>query len=177
MQNLLKQVENAISELNEKDDVFAIADSTCLIADIFGAEGAFSSMIDGETGEKESREQKLVTSFRKNLQLLIQKTWVEEYDEALKAQVLLRLEQLVKALSAKNYPDAYEIFLHILQDTAYLMFGEEAKRKDFEEYALRIDPEFGIFWMYAKRVARKASWPLEKSRIVLLLGMEFLAHY
>ena len=59
----------------------------------------------------------------------------------------------------------------------YLMFGSQAKSKDFAEYALRIDPEFGIFWWYVSSIPKDAEWESEKNRVVILLGMYFLANY
>jgi len=57
------------------------------------------------------------------------------------------------------------------------MFGSQTKTKGFNEYALRIDPEFGIFWWYMKNLPRTADWSEFKMRAVTLLGMYFLANY
>ena len=57
------------------------------------------------------------------------------------------------------------------------MFGTQAKTKDFDEYALRIDPEFGIFWWYLQALPKNAQWEGNKYRITTLLGMYFLANY
>ena len=57
------------------------------------------------------------------------------------------------------------------------MFGTQSKSKDFDEYALRIDPEFGIFWWYIKSLPQDADWTEEKTRTALLLAMYFLANY
>jgi len=49
--------------------------------------------------------------------------------------------------------------------------------KIFEEYSLRIDPEFGVFWWYIQNLPEKANFSEQKSRALLLLGMYFLANY
>ncbi len=135
------------------------------IAAMFGFAGKFSS----------SDEAQLVASFNKNLKLLIEKTWVEKSDVALKTQILYQLEVL-----CSNYSDwskIYNEFLSILNDAVYLMFGQQTKSEDFTEYSLRIDPGFGIFWWYIKSLPVATNWSVEKCRNAVLLGMYFLANY
>ena len=125
-------------------------------------------------GEKES---KLVSSFYKNLMLLIQKTWVEKSDESTKEQVLYNLEQFCSEYNGKNFEKSYEYLLSIIADSVYLMFGSQTKSDDFCEYALRVDPEFGIFWWYISNLPEKVQWDSEKLRVAIILGMIFLANY
>mgnify|MGYP003299884272 CR=1 FL=1 len=80
-------------------------------------------------------------------------------------------------LSAGDYASCYKDFISVLVDVVYLMFGSQAKKEDFAEYALRIDPEFGIFWWYLHSLPKERAWGNEKCRIVILLGMYFLANY
>ena len=68
-------------------------------------------------------------------------------------------------------------FISILSDVVYLMFGTQAKTPDFAEYALRIDPDFGIFWWYVQSLPKNNVWGNEKTRVVIMLGMFFLANY
>ena len=68
-------------------------------------------------------------------------------------------------------------FTKIIDDVVYLMFGSMAKTADFEEYAFRIDPEFGIFWWYIKSLPAKNEWSNEKNKAVMLIAMFFLANY
>lgn len=135
------------------------------IAAMFGFAGSFTT----------SDETKLVESFNKNLKLLIEKTWVEKSDIALKEQILFQLETLCKDYS--NWAKTYKDFLRILNDAVYLMFGQQTKSDDFTEYSLRIDPGFGIFWWYIKSLPATADWSVEKCRNAVLLGMYFLANY
>jgi hypothetical protein len=143
------------------------------IADAFGANGFFNTIANPAA----DAEKKLISSFHNNLVLLVQKTWVDQSDQELKEQVLYHLEQFCQEIDKKKYTTTYVPFLGILNDIVYLMFGAQAKSSDFDEYTLRIDPEFGIFWWYVKSLPRAADWPDAKSRIAILLGMYFLANY
>lgn len=166
---IVKALENFL-ECNNEDD----AKKACIqIAGIFGGDKEFKKISESKSEE----EKKLVESFNKNLILLIQKTWVEKSDEALKAQVLYQLEEFSKQFDAQFYTISYSLFFSILDDVVYLMFGNQSKAKDFLDYALRIDPEFGIFWWYVSSLPRKSDWEDTKCRIAILLGMYFLANY
>ncbi|MBO4731915.1 MAG: hypothetical protein J5597_03820 [Spirochaetaceae bacterium] len=57
------------------------------------------------------------------------------------------------------------------------MFGIQTKKDGFLEYAMRIDPEFGIFWWYICSLPADAPDNEEKTRLFLILGMTFLANY
>ena len=115
--------------------------------------------------------------FQKNTILLVQKTWVEKDDVSLKEQVLYKLDQFCTAMKDNQWTKLYPSFREIITDIVYLMFGSQAKNKDFDEYALRIDPEFGIFWWYFAQLPATVDWSDEKSFYVLLVGMFFLANY
>lgn len=137
-----------------------------LIAQMFGFNGDFC---------KENDSEKLIHSFKNNLQLLIQKTWVEKSDIALKEEILVQLEKLCN--DNLQFSKDYSIFLQLISNAVYLMFGQQTKSEDFCEYSLRIDPEFGIFWWYIQNLPSSAEWPEEKCRNAVLLGMYFLANY
>ena len=145
------------------------AETVNLIAKMFGFSGDFADFING--GE----ENKLLASFKHNLALLIQKTWVEKSDITLKEQILFRLESFYSANDEWN--ETYKIFLEIIVNAVYLMFGQQTKSDDFAEYSLRIDPEFGIFWNYIQSLPQNTDWDGEKCRNAVLLGMFFLANY
>ena len=134
------------------------------IAAMFGYSGSFES----------EDEHKLVQSFKNNLKLLIEKTWVEKSDIARKEQILFQLE---KFCNESDWTKNFSEFLTILNEAVYLMFGQQTKSGDFGEYSLRIDPGFGIFWWYVKSLPTTAEWPVEKCRNAVLLGMYFLANY
>lgn len=122
-------------------------------------------------------EPKLIESFQKNLTLLIQKTWIEKADAELKENVLYKLSEYCEAIQKGKWSASFQNFLQIINDAVYLMFGNQSKNEDFTEYALRIDPEFGLFWLYIKNLPAESEWSEEKFKISMLLGMYFLANY
>lgn len=153
---------NAVLSFAQSDD--NSTETINSIAAMFGYSGSFES----------EDEHKLVQSFKNNLKLLIEKTWVEKSDIALKEQILFQLE---KFCNESDWTKNFSEFLTILNEAVYLMFGQQTKSGDFGEYSLRIDPGFGIFWWYVKSLPVTAEWPVEKCRNAVLLGMYFLANY
>ncbi|MDR1784877.1 MAG: hypothetical protein LBR23_00185 [Spirochaetaceae bacterium] len=171
------QTRASFRALAEEKDIPALGKAAGRIADFFGADGKFEHLMGKKTGTRDTLEQKLVLKFHKNLQLLVKKSWVEKYDEALKEQVLGRLEKFCALFSREDYVAAYKDFLEVLSDTVYLMFGQQAKKDDFAEYAMRIDPEFGLFWLYVRCLGVDTPDSCERCRIMILLGIVFLANY
>ena len=132
-----------------------------------GASNNFSALDDDSTS-------KLVASFKNNLKLLIQKTWVEKSDIALKDQLLYQLEIF---LGNDQWKENYVLFLQLINQAVFLMFGQKPDTPDFAEYSLRIDPEFGIFWWFISNLPSKNEWSEKKCRIAMMVGMYFLANY
>jgi len=97
--------------------------------------------------------------FQNNLDLLIQKTWVEKSDEARKEALLDKIPPFISRIEKGDYSGALEEFGAILQELAYLFFGVQSNKDDFSEYALRIDPQMGLFWWYGGQIngGREAS--------------------
>lgn len=172
--DIIKTVDTFVQEQNLE----IIEKSSSIIAELFGPKREFSVLVENTaSAEKQSAENKLISSFYNNLNLLIQKTWVEKADEALKEQILVRLETLCSEIKKNIYTGSYSAFISVLRDVVYLMFGTQAKKEDFTEYALRIDPGFGIFWWYIECLPMECTWSNEKTRIAMLLAMFFLANY
>lgn len=171
-----KKIINALASLLSDNNSTDISQQACIVADAFGADGSFSTLAANNT-ERDAAEQKLLTGFQNNISLLVQKTWIEQSDEALRDQVLYRIKLFCNVINQKDYSGAYAGFVEILHDVVYLMFGMQSQKDDFAEYALRIDPEFGVFWWYVQSLPENTTWNTEKYRIVLLLGMFFLANY
>jgi hypothetical protein len=90
--------------------------------------------------------------FQNNLDLLIQKTWVEKADEARKEKLQDRVLGLMDAIEQENYPPALREFSGILDELAYLFFGAQSYKDDFTEYTLRIDVQMGLFWWYGGKI-------------------------
>lgn len=165
-----KKVVDAMRELLVTDDMSKVREDAMVVA------GAFVGG-SGQQDDLKASEQRLLQSFQKNIILLVQKTWVEKDDVSLKEQVLYKLDQFCTAMQDNHWTALYPSFREIITDVVYLMFGTQAKSKDFDEYALRIDPEFGIFWWYFTQLPASVDWSDEKSLYVLLVGMFFLANY
>lgn len=163
-----KKLLVAISDFLESDDFLLPADTVALA---FGANPHTFSHKSSDFASK------LIMSFQKNLSLLIQKTWVEKSDAELKENVLYKLNEYCESVSGGAWNDSYPSLLQIVNNVVYLMFGNLAKSDDFEEYALRVDPEFGIFWLYIENLPAEQNWPKEKIKTAMLLGMYFLANY
>ena len=139
------------------------------IAKLFGADCSIISTND------EQENKKLLSSFKNNLRLLIQKTWVEKSDMASKDRLLNQLEDFFT--KDTTWLSNYDLFRRIIDDAVFLMFGQPTDSDDFAEYTIRIDPEFGIFWWYISNLPEKANWSEEKCRVAMMLGMYFLANY
>ncbi|MBB5224848.1 hypothetical protein [Treponema ruminis] len=163
--------KDAIDSLNlllASSDNAEIAKSAAVVASQFGS--GFDISTDASV-------KKLITSFKKNLTLLIQKTWVDHSDVSLKEEILVKLEKYIASIEEDKWAQVSGSFTKILDDVIYLMFGAMAKSPDFPEYALRIDPEFGIFWWYVKSLPVTNDWSNEKNKAVMLIAMFFLANY
>jgi hypothetical protein len=175
-----RPVMDALKALSQSSGIRNMENAVCVLAASFGDKDTFRELLGQDTDARHEHEKKLLNSFQNNLNLLIEKTWVEKADEELKQQVLYRLKLFCSRISDYRYGDSYNDFMEIIHDTVYLMFGPEAKKEDFPEYAIRIDPEFGIFWQYVETLAKKnlkAKNAAEECRLMLLLGMFFLANY
>jgi len=122
-------------------------------------------------------------SFQNNLDLLIQKTWVEKADESRKEDLQDKVPPFIALIEKKDYPEALEEFGAILEELAYLFFGVQSQKDDFAEYALRIDPQLGLFWWYGGQIngARGTPWVKSADRNVLyallLLGICYLTDF
>jgi len=154
-----------------------LASTAVQLAAAFGDSGDFGSIVGTKNAARDESEKKLVLSFQKNLELLVQKTWVEKADESMKEEVVQRIAALCKNLSRHDYHTSLSEFLPVLHDVVYLLFGSLAKHDSFLEYAVRIDPDFGFFWYYINSLPAHKDWSEEKCRAAVLLGIDFLANF
>jgi len=121
--------------------------------------------------------------FQNNLDLLIQKTWVEKADEIRKERLLDQVPPFIVRLDKGDYPGALEEFGAILEELAYLFFGAQSQKEDFGEYTLRIDTQMGLFWWYGGQLSGARGAPWVKSadesvlRAMLLLGICYLTNF
>ena len=121
--------------------------------------------------------------FQNNLDLLIQKTWVEKSDETRKERLLDDVPPLVALIEKGGYSQALEEFGPLLEGLAYLFFGAQSQKDDFAEYVLRIDEQMGLFWWYGGQInaSRGAPWVKNADQGVLqamlLLGICYLTNF
>jgi len=128
-------------------------------------------------------EGSFLNHFQNNLDLLIQKTWVEKADEIRKDDLLDKVIPFITLIEKGDYPEALEEFGAILEELAYLFFGIQSQKDDFSEYALRIDASIGLFWWYGGQInsVKDASWVKTVDQNVLyallLLGICYLTNF
>jgi hypothetical protein len=91
--------------------------------------------------------------FQNNLDLLIQKTWVEKADEARKEKLQDEITPLIALIKQGDFLQAIENFGKVLDELAYLFFGTQSSKEDFTEYTFRIDPQLGLFWWYGSQLS------------------------
>lgn len=163
-----KDVIESLDLLLTSSDNAEISKYAGTVASLFGSGFDISS---------DESVKKLINSFKKNLSLLIQKTWVDHSDFSLKEEILVKLEKYCAAIEEDKWSEVFGSFTKILSDVIYLMFGAMSKTPDFAEYALHIDPEFGFFWWYVKSLPESNDWSNEKNKTVMLIAMFFLANY
>ncbi|MCL2834389.1 MAG: hypothetical protein FWD78_14555 [Treponema sp.] len=133
---------------------------------------------------KSGRElENLLASFQNNLDLLIQKTWVEKSEESRKENLLDRLPAFIAGIEQEKYPGILEEFGEILEELAWLFFGNQSRKDDFTEYTLRIDTQMGLFWWYGNQLCstRALEWikktDVEILKAILFLGICFLTNF
>ena len=119
-------------------------------------------------------------SFRNNLELLIQKTWVEKADEDRKEKLLDRVPGFITVIKEQKYAKALGEFGSILEELAWLLFGFQSHKDDFFDYVFRIDHQLGLFWWYGGQLEHFLSAESEDEKTlksVLLLGLCFLTEF
>ena len=103
--------------------------------------------------DKKNNEIKVfMEHFQNNLNLLIQKTWVEKADETRKEKLQKVIPSFIVLIENENFDEALDIFGEILDELAYLFFGVQSTKNDFTEYTFRIDTEMGLFWWYGGKL-------------------------
>ena len=156
-------------------------ETSAAFADILGIYEDYRQIRDAQASVQSV--DKFLDRFQNNLDLLIQKTWVEKADETRKEKLLDAIPPLVAFIEKEEYSHAVEAFGSILEELAYLFFGAQSQKDDFAEYALRIDTQMGLFWWYGGQIngARGAAWvkKADKSvlRALLLLGICYLTNF
>ena len=132
-----------------------------------------------KVGKTTAELQEFLGHFQNNLDLLIQKTWVEEADESRKEKLQDEIPPFAALIEQGNYSQAVETFGAILKELAYLFFGEDSALDDFTEYTFRMDRQMGLFWWYSSRLGRLKETGAndEILRAVLLIGISYLTNF
>ena len=168
-------------ELFSSDGKGSSVEAAGAFAAILGIGEDYSQVLNTHKSGQALRD--FLDHFQNNLDLLIQKTWVEKVDEIRKEKLQDRVPPLVALIEREDYCGALEEFGAVLDEMAYLFFGTQSQKDDFTEYALRIDTQMGLFWWYGGQIAgaRDAPWVKNADHSVrlalLLLGICYLTNF
>jgi hypothetical protein len=125
--------------------------------------------------ESEYQMQQFYPQFKNNFSLLITKTWVGDADEVKKETLRARLPSFYDKVERRHFHEALLDFNVILEELAYLFFGDQSQRDDFTEYAFRVDTQMGLFWWYGSQLGRVATTcGAGVARALIILGMCYL---
>ena len=130
--------------------------------------------------KKTEELENFLLSFKNNLELLIQKTWVEKSDEDRKEKLLGRVPGFIAIIKEGDYTNALGEFGSILEELAWLLFGFQSHKDDFFDYVFRIDPQLGLFWWYGGQLGHFLSNGAKDEKTikaVLLLGLCYLTDF
>jgi hypothetical protein len=147
-------------------------------ADILGIGVEFKRIMrSGEVADT-VEFRRYLAHFQNNLALLISKTWVEKSDEVRKDHLQRRLPVLIAFIESGDYESALMEFGVILDELAFLFFGNQSLKEDFTEYTLRIDTQMGLFWWYGSQI-RNRNLKVDSNilRALLLIGICYLTSF
>jgi hypothetical protein len=119
-------------------------------ADILGIGADYKRLLNTPKTGRELEQ--FLGHFQNNLDLLIQKTWVDKSDEARKEKLQDRVPGFIAEIVGGNYAKALGEFSVILGELAYLFFGAQSHKEDFTEYTFRVDTQIGLFWWYGGQI-------------------------
>ena len=183
VQNIPKEYRSTAQALFSQDNV-SQGSNPAAAADFAAALGIgmeYQRLLDVRHDTSQMRE--FLGRFQNNLDLLIQKTWVEKADVSRKEKLHDDVLPFIALMEQGNFHQALEIFGAILEELAYLFFGSQSTKEDFTEYTLRIDTEMGLFWWYGsqlgslKKAGKNAPLSTEYLWAVLLIGIGYLTNF
>jgi len=126
---------------------------------------------------------KFLGHFQNNLDLLIQKTWVEKTEVARKNKLQDDIIPFTALIEQGKLLPAIEKFGVIIEELAYLFFGRQSSEEDFFEYTFRVDEQMGLFWWYGTQLGSlkkkyKNSMPGDDILwAILLIGLCYLTNF
>ena len=122
--------------------------------------------------------------FQNNLDLLIQKTWVDKSDERRKEKLQNEIPLLMSTIEREDFTGAIREYNAVMEELAYLFFGAQSEKDDFTEYTFRIDAQMGLFWWYGSKLASLKELKEEENAqnkkvlwAILLLGICYLTNF
>jgi len=131
-----------------------------------------------KVGRDTDEMRKFLGHFQNNLDLLIQKTWVEKTEEARKEKLQDKVPPFMDLILRGDFRQAIEEFGAVLDELACLLFGKQSTGDDFTEYTFRIDIEMGLFWWYGSRLnAAGEAGDDEFLWALLLIGICYLTNF
>ncbi|MDR3166945.1 MAG: hypothetical protein LBT93_03290 [Treponema sp.] len=158
-----------------------VIEAASAFADILGIGVDYRHLLDVHRSRQEMGQ--FLVHFQNNLDLLIQKTWVEKADEDRKEKLQDRIPAFIRAIEEENFQRALEEFGDILEELAYLFFGAQSHKDDFTEYTFRIDTQMGLFWWYGGQLGCLhqtggfKSADNESLKAVLFIGLCYLTNF
>ena len=152
--------------------------SAAAFANALGIGAEYRRLLALDKNDKQIRI--FLEHFQNNLDLLIQKTWVEKADEARKERLQDTVPGFKRVIEQGNFQQALEDFGSILEELAWLFFGAQSGKDDFTEYTFRIDPQIGLFWWYGGRLGSLKGLTAanaEELRAILFIGICYLTNF
>jgi hypothetical protein len=131
------------------------------LADVLGNPGEFAFYTQCSEDQRLIRVFHLLRVFRENVELLVHKTWVEAADEKPKELLLEDLSVFVEDFRLGRMTFAFRRFVSIARAIPSLLFGTAGRAPDFLDYALRIDPKFGLFFWYVGELEKQMRTTIE----------------
>ena len=156
-------------------------DAAAHFAQILGVGAEYQRLLGIQQDSIQMKE--FLGHFQNNLDLLIQKTWVEKADMVRKEKLQDEIPPLISLIVNSDFRQALDRFGAILEGLAYLFFGKQSTKDDFNEYTFRIDDQIGLFWWYGsqlnilKKTGRNEMLQDESVRAVLLIGICYLTNF
>ena len=150
-------------------------------AESLGIDAEYQRLFALKRNDAKMRE--FLGHFQNNLDLLIQKTWVEKADETRKEKLQDEIPHFMALIEQEDFHQALDKFGKVLDELAYLFFGSQSTKDDFTEYTFRIDIQMGLFWWYGSRIGdlkenSKNCAPNDESLwAVLLIGLCYLTNF
>jgi len=145
-----------------------------------GAEYQRVLALDRQSGELRA----FLGQFQNNLELLIQKTWMDKSEEKRRRTLQDEIPLFMASLEKGDSSASVDIFAAILEELAYLFFGIQSEKNDFTEFTFRIDAQMGLFWWYSGRIALLNEYYGKNKNhddnviwAVLLLGICYLTNF